>query len=195
MDLSFIKQYQLENLNICDKCIELMLDADKKGLTSKGVTGHKGTVKPEIKISTDLWLGDMIPKHITPDDIDWFPYHKELSSFIDDYCTDAKIYMYAGKFEMLQPPQIQWYKPKEGFFEWHIDAGHELCNRAMAFITYLNDVEDGGTEFLNQNVTVPARKGNTVIFPAGLTHIHRGQISETQDKFILTGWLWWDNSK
>ena len=34
-------------------------------------------------------------------------------------------------------------------------------------------------------------KGNTVIFPAGLTHKHRGQISEEHEKYIITGWLWW----
>lgn len=195
MEQSFIKQYQLEDLAICDKLINLIHVADSRSLTSKGVTGYKSSVKPNIKVSTDLWLGDAIPKLVTPEDINWFVYHKELSSFIDNYCTDAKLYMYAGKFEMLQPPQIQWYKPKEGFFEWHIDGGHEFCNRAMAFITYLNDVPDGGTEFLHQEITVPAKKGNTVIFPAGITHIHRGQISQTHDKYILTGWLWWDNTK
>ena len=59
------------------------------------------------------------------------------------------------------------------------------------FITYLNDVPNGGTEFYYQDYTVRALKGNTVLFPAGLTHKHRGQISDDHEKYIITGWLWW----
>ena len=96
---------------------------------------------------------------------------------------------------MRELPQIQWYKPKEGFYTWHIDAAHDLCDRALVFMTYLNDVDDGGTEFMHQNVITQAVKGKTVLFPAGLTHLHRGRISQTQDKYIITGWLWWDNKR
>ena len=195
MEQHFIKQYQLQDLTICDKLIDLLHKADSKGLTTKGVCGYDKTINPAVKKSTDLWLGDVIPSLASPEDLNWFVYHKELSSFIDNYCTDAKLYMYAGKFEMLQPPTVVWYKPKEGFFEWHVDGNHELCNRALAFITYLNDVPDGGTEFMHQQITVPAIKGNTVIFPTSLTHIHRGQTSQSHDKYILAGWLYWDNTR
>ena len=56
-------------------------------------------------------------------------------------------------------------------------------------MTYLNDVPDGGTEFLYQNLTTKAIKGNTVIWPATWTHTHRGQISQTHEKIIITGWI------
>ncbi len=195
MDQSFIKEYQLQDISTCDILVDLLHEFDKKGLTKSGVTGHSNQVNPKVKSSTDLWLKDVVPEYKSPEDINWFSYHKELSGFIDNYCIDAKLYSYAGKFEMRWPPQLQWYKPGEGFYEWHIDGGHELCDRALVFMTYLNDVPDGGTEFMHQNIVTKAKKGNTVMFPAGITHIHRGQISQTQDKYILTGWLWWDNSK
>ena len=66
------------------------------------------------------------------------------------------------------------------------------CDRAMVYMTYLNDVtEGGGTMFYHQNVTTKAVKGKTLIFPAAYTHLHKGEISQTQHKYILTGWIWW----
>ena len=56
-------------------------------------------------------------------------------------------------------------------------------------MTYLNDVEDGGTEFKYQNLTTPAKKGLTLIWPVYWTHTHRGQISNTKTKYITTGWF------
>ena len=61
--------------------------------------------------------------------------------------------------------------------------------RSLVFMTYLNDVEDGGTEFLYQNLTIPAKKGLTLIWPAFFTHTHKGQISKTKEKYIVTGWF------
>ena len=55
-------------------------------------------------------------------------------------------------------------------------------------MTYLNDVPDGGTMFKYQKIITPAKKGSTVIWPAGFTHTHKGQISHTKEKFIVTGW-------
>ena len=93
---------------------------------------------------------------------------------------------------MTRLPQIQYYKPGDGFYTWHVDAsGSDGCDRAFVYITYLNDVPNAGTEFFYQEYTVEAKKGNTVIFPAGLTHKHRGVISEEHEKYIITGWLWW----
>ena len=57
-------------------------------------------------------------------------------------------------------------------------------------MTYLNDVEDKGeTEFVLQNLKVKAEKGKTLIWPADWTHTHRGIISPTQEKYIVTGWF------
>ena len=55
-------------------------------------------------------------------------------------------------------------------------------------MTYLNDVDDGGTEFLYQKITIPAKKGLTIVWPTQWTHTHRGQISHTKEKRIITGW-------
>jgi hypothetical protein len=57
-------------------------------------------------------------------------------------------------------------------------------------MTYLNDVHDaGGTEFFHQKLTVLPRKGLTLIWPADWTHTHRGIVSPTEEKYVITGWF------
>ena len=55
-------------------------------------------------------------------------------------------------------------------------------------MTYLNNVKNGGTEFINQKIITEAEKGLTLFWPSDWTHTHRGVVSK-QDKYILTGWL------
>ena len=186
--MTFIKEYQLKDLSICDSLIDLFWKADKKGLTYAGRVGG-GSIIPDIKKSKDFMLGEGGSLG-RPDDFKYDKYSDELDGFIASYLKDLKIEN--QEFTMKHLPQIQYYKPGDGFYTWHVDAsGLDGCDRAFVFITYLNDVPNAGTEFYYQDYTTRALKGNTVIFPAGLTHKHRGQISEEHEKYIITGWLWW----
>jgi hypothetical protein len=89
---------------------------------------------------------------------------------------------------------LQHYAPGEGFRSWHCDwttteEATEPIRRVLAWILYCNDVPDGGTEFHWQDHHVEARKGRLAIFPAGLSHIHRGRVSQEHAKTIATGWI------
>ena len=56
------------------------------------------------------------------------------------------------------------------------------------------DVTDkGGTEFLHQDVTLQAKGGTIVIWPPWWTHYHKSQVSPTQVKYIMTGWMEYDS--
>ena len=89
---------------------------------------------------------------------------------------------------------LQRYAPGEGFKAWHADwsTADDLTQpirRVLAWILYLNDVEDGGTEFHWQKHHIEARRGTLAIFPAGLSHVHRGRVSQNTTKTIATGWI------
>ena len=89
---------------------------------------------------------------------------------------------------------IQRYEPGEGFKQWHCDwtiskEATEPVHRVLAWILYCNDVESGGTEFHWQKYHEAAERGKLIIFPAGLTHIHRGRVNKTYSKTIATGWI------
>ena len=189
---TFIDEFQLSDLTLCDSILKMFDDAHDRGLTFAGQSGAMGQARPEIKASTDFWLNDC-DKLGPPEKYRWPEYQAELNGFIDLYLDKYKFFEYGGMFTSRHLPQIQHYKPGEGYHKWHIDGAQmNSCDRAMVYMTYLNDVtEGGGTMFYHQNVTTKAVKGKTLIFPAGYTHLHKGEISKTQHKYIITGWIWW----
>ena len=189
---TFIDEFQISDLTLCDSLLELYNDAHDRGMTFAGQSGAMGQARPEIKASTDFWLNDC-DKLGPPEKYRWPEFQAELNGFIDQYLEKYRFFEYGGMFTSRHLPQIQWYKPGEGYHKWHIDGAQmNSCDRAMVYMTYLNDVtEGGGTMFYHQNVTTKAVKGKTLIFPAGYTHLHKGEISKTQHKYIITGWIWW----
>jgi hypothetical protein len=116
--------------------------------------------------------------------------HDKLFDALDEYQSKFQYSNTVNKIE-LQSYNLQRYLPGEGFYRWHCENpgfGPEL-HRCFAWMVYLNDVDDGGTEFLYQNHTEKAEAGKFLMWPAWWTHMHRGQISETKTKYILTGWF------
>jgi hypothetical protein len=86
--------------------------------------------------------------------------------------------------------KIQKTKPSEGYHIWHSENNDiHNCNRVFAFTLYLNDVTEGGeTEFLYQKCRIKPVQNRFVLWPAAITHIHRGNPPLSNDKYILTGW-------
>lgn len=89
---------------------------------------------------------------------------------------------------------LQRYAPGEGFKSWHCDwttteEATEPVRRVLAWILYCNDLPEGGTEFHWQDHHEPAERGKLLLFPASLSHIHRGRVSHQHSKTIATGWI------
>ena len=116
-------------------------------------------------------------------------YRVELQMCLDSY---LKKYPFANElncFSIKEQYNIQKYPINGGFKTWHFERpSASKAHRLLVFMTYLNDVEDGGTEFYHQKFTCPAKKGLTLIWPADWTHTHRGLVSQTKEKYIITGW-------
>jgi len=87
--------------------------------------------------------------------------------------------------------KIQKTKPGQGYHTWHCENTEKTnTNRICAFMMYLNDVDDGGeTEFLYQKFRVKPKANRFLIWPAGYTHVHRGNPPLSNDKYIITGWV------
>tara|TARA_R110001592_G_scaffold8441_1_gene46258 strand:- start:3392 stop:4009 length:618 start_codon:yes stop_codon:yes gene_type:complete len=105
---------------------------------------------------------------------------KEITSVVPD--SHLKIDPYFN---------MQYYKPGEGFYGWHSERSCiKNTTRILTWMFFLNNVTDGGgTQFYHQNHTEPAEQGKIVIFSSDYFHTHRGEVSKTQDKYILTGWV------
>ena len=86
---------------------------------------------------------------------------------------------------------IQKYNTKGHYNRIHCERdGIASSHKLLAWMTYLNDVEDGGeTVFVNQNIEVKPEIGKTLIWPADWTHAHTGEIVNSGSKYIITGWM------
>lgn len=85
---------------------------------------------------------------------------------------------------------IQKYNKNNYFRVLHSEtSGLKDNDRTLVFMTYLNDIKDGGgTEWPYQNFQSSAEQGLTLLWPANWTHPHRGIVSKTEEKYIITGW-------
>ncbi|MEI6359308.1 MAG: 2OG-Fe(II) oxygenase [Synechococcus sp. ELA619] len=169
---------------ICDGLVDLFNKTPNK---KQGVVlndAGDAIIDEEVKASTDIVLN--------PYDEQLSPYMKELASVVAKYIELYPMSSYYAGWEIRENVNIQYYKPGQGYKKWHterLSASFPDCMRHLVFMTYLNDVADGGTEFYHQNLVVEAKKGLTLIWPADWTFTHRGVVSNTSDKYIITGWF------
>ena len=183
--MNFIKQFECKELNICDEMISFFnrnQEFHRIGTTNKGVDIL-------IKDSTDLTIKlNEIEKNN-----ELVKYVNFLHQCTKEYINEFSYCNHYAPWGIVEDINIQHYAPNQGYFQWHTErssANSKNSARHLAFITYLNDVDDGGeTEFFYQKIKVTPRKGLTVIFPADWTYTHRGITSKTQYKYIVTGWF------
>jgi len=82
------------------------------------------------------------------------------------------------------------YDPEKGYYGSHCETSG-VCDafRMLVWMFYFNTVTDkGGTIFDNYDKTIDAIEGRLVVWPSYWTHIHRGIVSNTQTKYIASGW-------
>lgn len=122
---------------------------------------------------------------------------KLLKKSYDSY---RKSYNLGGRYPSTLPEncifpnfKIQKAEPGGGFCSWHCEFHQTVhAKRFLAWMLYLNDVEQGGkTEFLSGQKIKPKR-GTLVLWPAYFTHMHRSAPDLNENKYILTGWFKYD---
>lgn len=183
---NFIGAWYFENLKICDEIIDHFKQNPNKNLGRQYVPAKKELlVVPEIKDSIDC---------IFDRETELFKrYVSNLQPVVQEYIKKFPWCDQYDPWSVVENVNIQYYKPGAGYHEWHTErstATSPNSSRHLVFMTYLNDVEDGGeTEFVNQKIKIKPQKGLTLIWPVDWTYTHRGITSLTQDKYIVTGWF------
>ena len=169
---------------ICDNLIYLY--HEDQHFRHDGSVTTKGKRNEKWKKSTEIYFYTSDKRY------DAFTnYLKHLENVLEMYKSKYPNSDKVAPYRINQQVKIQHYKPGEGFYSWHCeDDGSIVENRArhLVFMTYLNTLDNAGTEFYHQNVTTPCHKGLTVIWPSHWTHMHRGVINHESDKYIITGW-------
>jgi hypothetical protein len=185
--VNFIGAWYLENLGICDDLLRLYREAPNK---VRGIfSNNKGVriLDPEEKDDIELTLR---PDCQAPE---FRTYVAELQKVLVKYTAEFPWCNAFAPWTIVEPMNIQFYPPGGGYKAFHterVSATLPNVTRHLVFMTYLNDVYDaGGTEFIHQRLVVSARKGLTLIWPVDWTHTHRGIVSLTEEKYVITGWL------
>jgi hypothetical protein len=183
---TFIQKYQIEDLSLCDDLIEY----HKSNIEYKvdgAITSANNFIDKDIKDSIDVKFFNISQNKIIQS------YFNVLSSFVKDYVSTYNIHS-AINTDLIN--NIQYYPPGGGYKTWHYERdrlsnlGEPIATRALVYMTYLNDVTDKGeTEWYYQKIKIKPKKGLTVIWPTDFTHTHRGIVSPTQEKYIVTGWF------
>jgi len=185
--MNFIGEYQLEDTTVCDNLIEYFEKSDRQ---NPGWMGYR-TFNTDLKDSMDV---SVYPEEFEDEQhkpvLDYMiAMDKVLDNYVNDYPQCAEY----GAWAVEEGPIIKRYNPGQGYHAWHCERSNShdpAVKRHLVFMTYLNDIEDGGeTEFLHQEVKIKPVKGKTLFWPADWTHTHRGVVSNTETKYIISGWF------
>ena len=190
-----MKEYELDKVTlmggwfipkkVCDNLTKFM---DNQSLVDGKMYSSKGSQE----VIKDLKESKEIAVDFLNEDEPFHTYKIHLDNVLQRYIKKYSYIETNTPFGLREAYNLQKYPVGGGFKIWHFEndfSSNLNWHRGLVFMTYLNDVEDGGTEFLYQNLKVTAKKGLTLIWPAFFTHTHKGQISKTKEKYIVTGWF------
>lgn len=181
----FIGSWHLRDSRLCEQLIALFdrLSAfHTPGRTTMGID-------LSIKKATDLII---FPRDVEKTGFEAvFDYLRELEECARDYALQWPHLAETMPRADLVPFKIQRYRSGEHFQKPHCErVTFGLMHRVLAWMTYLNDVEDGGvTRFHHYDIDVTPKRGLTLIWPGEWTHTHSGGIVNAGTKYILTGWM------
>ena len=182
---TFISSWIIEPPSLCDKLIDYFELNKKDQKAGSSISG----INTNIKDSTDI---SMKPKDILlPGNEIFNQYFEELFECHKDYISQWSFLQEISKKFEIGVFNLQRYEAGQHFKKIHTERfSIETLHRVFVFMTYLNDVEEGGsTYFSHYDLEIQPKKGLTLIWPAEWTHAHRGNILKKGTKYIITGWI------
>ena len=185
----------LDNMLSKEECNDIIKKfEDHIDITSQGVTGRG--VDLDIKNSKDLNI-TQVEGWEKEDELFFNIINSSMKQYYDYINSKHNLSFFTTKERLIIYPQretitdsgyqIQKTEPGKGYV-WHHDGQFDqFKTRELTYILYLNDVDEGWTQFYNGNQVSP-RAGRVIIFPATWTYIHQGYPPK-QTKYLMTGWL------
>ena len=183
---NFIGSWNIENDKLCNEIIKFFEEnksMQRVGLTALGYD-------PKIKKTTDML--------IQPSDLK----NKKYSLFNSYFNLLKDCFLdYRNQYPFLNHKffnrthignfNVQKYNSGDHFSQLHSErVSLDSLHRLFAWMTYLNNVDDGGTtNFEYYDIKVKPEIGKTLIWPAEWTHAHTGSILKSGTKYIITGWI------
>ena len=201
-DFIYQKDLSLDGA-LCDRIIEIF--ETNKDEQFKGVLGGSYGLKSGSVV-------DIITKDTTDCNIisssarilEWQPIIciliKELEANLQNYIEKLETTLHLSlndiyKSKAIDTFLIHKYEKGKGKFLYHNDFYIDRDRgkyRILNYMWYLNDVIDGGeTEFFGYYKIKP-QKGKMIIFPSEWFFPHCGKMPISDDKYVITGWVYVD---
>ena len=184
----------------CQNIIEIFeehRDFHYEGVVSQG---KNGSINKNIKFTNDLEIMKHFIKTENGREIISL-LTNELNNNINDYYSQLDPNNEIFHFNIVHKNKsfytflYQKYIKNFGKFTYHNDFHIDEKNnkyRILNYLWYLNDVEEGGeTEFFGSYKIKP-EAGKMIIFPADWMFPHSGKMPISNDKHIITGWVYVD---
>ena len=184
--INFIGCWNLENDKLCTDIINFF--ENRKELHVQGVI-HGDKKDISAKKTTDMTID---PKNLKLNDFSVLKdYISGLHDCFKDYQEQWPFFKQEIETIEISRFNIQKYFPGDHFSKVHSErTSASSMHRILAFMTYLNDVEDGGsTSFEHYGIKIKPQIGKTLIWPAEWTHAHAGEVLNGGKKYIVTGWM------
>jgi prolyl 4-hydroxylase len=184
-ETNFIGCWNLENNKLCSEIIDFF--ESNKNLHTQGASGAGINLK--IKKTTDIVIK---PNDLKNEKFEIFKkYINELHKCYFDYQNQWPFLKTMIKNVNIPSFNIQKYDKGGHFASLHSERTTlNTLHRLFAWMTYLNDVDDGGqTNFSHYGIKIKPEIGKTLIWPAEWTHAHTGEILNSGSKYIVTGWM------
>ena len=182
---NFIGTWNIENDELCNEIIKFF--EENKSLQQKGIVGN--IVDPKKKQTTDITI---IPSQLKDPKYSLFnSYFDLLNDCFSDYKNQYPFLNTFLKKTHIGHFNVQKYLSGDHFSLLHSErTSLGFLHRVFAWMTYLNNVDDGGTtDFEYYDIKVKPEIGKTLIWPAEWTHAHTGSILKSGTKYIITGWI------
>ena len=181
----FIGSWNIRNDDLCKQIINFF--EENKIQKQKGTIGNG--VDETKKKTTDISIS---PNDLKNDEFKCFKnYMDELYKCFIDYQHQWPFMKNMIKNLDIRSFNVQKYLKGDHFSAVHTERSNlQFSDRVFAWMTYLNNVEDGGaTNFSHYGISVKPEIGKTLIWPAEWTHAHNGGIVNSGKKYIITGWM------
>lgn len=121
-------------------------------------------------------------------------YMEQLNSHtFENENSSSKFKFFDGTVCSTQCFMIQRYIKQVGRYIYHNDFSieyYEKKYRIITFLWYLNTVEEGGETEIWGTERIKPEAGKLLLFPACWTFPHTGKMPISDNKYIITGWLY-----
>jgi hypothetical protein len=188
------------SLDLCNEIIDMFNKSDiHEGCTAGGVNKKVKDTR-DFQTFGDEWIN---VNALLMNEIEYNVNQYAKLFECDDYKSENN-HTDLKDFRVLEPTDIRFmsqfmvqkYDKNKGRYIYHNDFSVEDSSfRILTYLWYLNDVTEGGETVFSGKYQIKPKSGTLAIFPSSWTFPHCGKMPVSNDKYIITGWMYSNYNK